>query len=157
MDKPFNEMFSSACDSLRELCSYAKEKGVTVLLQNVSHCISGMTPNSGAVAEILEHTGCDELGLSINTCAVFAGHETLENYFNRFGTRIKAIQLSDNDNEDEQLVLGDGKQDIALHLDTLEKYCFEGPITLEVTTEEDTDDPDGNYTRALEELWSLWN
>ena len=42
MDKPHEEMLSYACECLRELCGYAGEKGVTILLQNVSSCISGM-------------------------------------------------------------------------------------------------------------------
>ena len=156
MDKPHEEMLSYACECLRELCGYAGEKGVTILLQNVSSCISGMTPNSNAVAEILERVGDERLALSVNTCAVVAGGETLEDYFRRFGSRIRAVQLSDSDDEDEQFILGDGTQDIAAHLAAMEKYDFTGPITLEITMEEYADAPDESYEKTLQVLQQLW-
>lgn len=156
MDKPRGEMLDNACGCLRELCRYAGERGVTILLQNVSACISGMTPDSGAVAEMLDRVGDERLALSVNTCAVTAGGETLEDYFRRFGRRIRAVQLSDSDDEDEQFILGDGTQDIAAHLAAMEKYDFDGPITLEVTMEEYAGAPDESYEKALHFLRRLW-
>lgn len=156
MDQPHGEMLDYACDCLRQLCAYAGERGVTLLLQNVSSCISGMTPNSDAVAEMLRRVGDERLALSVNTCAVVAGGETLEDYFRRFGRRIRAVQLSDSDDGDEQFILGDGTQDIAAHLAAMEKYAFDGPITLEITMEEYADAPDESYEASLRVLRQLW-
>lgn len=149
MDYPREEARKYCCESLYELERIAGKCGVSLLLQNVSHCISGLTPNSAAVADIIEEVGGKNLGLSVNTCAVCAGGETLKDYFMRFGEKIKMVQISDSDDEDEQLVLGEGDQDIRKHIDTLTEYEYAGPVALEITMEEYADGAEGFYAESI--------
>ena len=76
----------------------------------------------------------------------------LNDYFNRFGEKIKAVQISDSDEEDEQLVLGEGNQDIRQHIDTLAAYAYEGPVVLENTMEEYADGAEEFYAKSIEVL-----
>lgn len=152
MDYPMEEAKKYCCESLSELERTAAKCGVSLLLQNVSHCISGLTPNSAAVLEILNEVGGKNLGLSVNTCAVCAGGETLNDYFERFGEKIKMVQISDSDEEDEQLVLGEGDQNIRQHMNTLSKYAYEGPVALEITMEEYADGAEEFYAESVRVL-----
>lgn len=152
MDYPMEEARKYCCESLHELERIAEKCRVSLLLQNVSHCISGLTPDSAAVAGIINEVGGKNLGLSVNTCAVCAGGETLNDYFVRFGERIKMVQISDSDDEDEQLVLGEGNQEIRRHIDTLSKQKYEGPIALEITMEEYADGAEEFYAESIRVL-----
>ncbi len=152
MDYPKEEAIKYCCESLCELERIAEKCGVSLLLQNVSHCISGLTPSSDAVADIIGEVGGKNLGISVNTSAVYAGGEMLNDYFNRFGEKIKAVQISDSDEEDEQLVLGEGNQDIRQHIDTLAAYAYEGPVVLEITMEEYADGAEEFYAKSIEVL-----
>lgn len=150
MDRPPEEARKYCCESLDLLCRTAEQCGVTLLLQNVSPCISGLTKDSRDIEYILEQTGHDSLALSVNTCAVCAGGETLEDYFRKFGDRILNVQISDSDEEDEQLVLGDGDQDLRAHVDTLKKYRYTGPVALEITMEEYAYEAEKYYARSMD-------
>ena len=150
MDRPLAEARKYCCESLDKLSRTAEQCGVTLLLQNVSPCISGLTKNSGDVQDILDQTGRDNIALSVNTCAVCAGGETLEDYFRKFGSRIWNVQISDSDDEDEQLVLGEGEQNLQAHVDTLKKYGYTGPVALEITMEEYAYEAEKYYAKSLE-------
>ncbi|MCI8561493.1 MAG: sugar phosphate isomerase/epimerase [Dorea sp.] len=152
MDYPNAEAKKYCCESLYELEKTAARCGASLLLQNVSRCISGLTPDSAAVGEIIDEVGGKNLGISVNTCAVCAGGETLDNYFERFGEKIKAVQISDSDDEDEQLVLGEGNQDIRQHIDVLDKWGYEGPVALEITMEEYADGAEKFYAESIRVL-----
>lgn len=71
-----------------------------------------------------EKTEVENLGLSINTSAVAAANETLDDYFELFGSQIQMVQLSDSDDEDEQMVLGEGLQDISGHLKSMKSIIM---------------------------------
>ncbi|MDD6435668.1 MAG: sugar phosphate isomerase/epimerase [Clostridiales bacterium] len=155
MDHTFSETRRYACDSIAELAETAKSNGVTLLIQNVSNCISNLTPNRWMLKELIDRVSSDNLGLSVNTSAAAAAKETLDDYFELFGNRIKLIQLSDSDEDDEQLVLGEGNQDIRSHVKTMEKYHFDGPISLEIVAEEYAYKPEENYLRSLRALRTI--
>lgn len=157
MDRPIEEARKYSCDSLYKLEKTAGKCGVTLLLQNVSHCISGLTPDCKAVEDIVNTVGGKNLGVSVNTCAVCAGNETLEDYFRCFGERIKMVQISDSDDEDEQLVLGEGNQYFAAHIDTLHRWNYEGPVALEITMEEYADGAEEYYAQSIKVLKDILN
>lgn len=156
MDLPYEDSFNLAVDSFRQILAHAKEKGVTVLLQNVSENISGMTPDIEHVKGMLEAIGDDELKLSVDVCAVTAGGNTLDEYFEEFGDRIQFVQLSDSDEEDEHFGLGEGDDDISGYLRAMEKYGYEGDISLHLTMEEYADDPEPVYKESLAALEQIW-
>lgn len=149
MDRPLEEARKYCCDSLYKLEKTAEKCGVKILLQNVSHCISGLTPNCKAVAEIVNTVGGKNLGVSVNTCAVCAGKETLKDYFDCFGEKIGMVQVADSDDEDEQLVLGEGNQDLKAHVDTLTACKYDGPLALEIIMEEYADDAEKYYAESI--------
>ena len=157
MDYPIEESKKYCCESLYELEKVAKECGVRILLQNVSRCISGLTPNCKAVSEIVNTVGGTNLGVSVNTCAVCAGKETLEDYFKCFGEKIQMVQIADGDAEDEQLVLGEGEQDLSVHIGTLKKRDYKGPIALEITMEEYADGAEKYYAQSLNTFQNILN
>lgn len=155
MDRPLEEAKKYSCDSLYKLEKTAEKCGVTILLQNVSHCISGLTPDCKAVADIVNTVGGNHLGVSVNTCAVCAGNETLKDYFECFGEKIRMIQISDSDEEDEQLVLGEGNQNLKAHVNTLLEYKYAAPVALEITMEEYADGAEEYYAESIKVFKSI--
>lgn len=155
MDQEYTKTQKYAGDSIARLSETAEKYGVTLLIQNVSRCVSNLTPNAAALKEILDMSGNNRLGVSINTCAVTAGKETLEDYFDLFGDKIQMVQLSDSDEEDEQMVIGEGTQDFRSSARTLEKYSYSGPVALEIIGEEYAYGAEKYYRRSLEALKSF--
>ena len=155
MDHFFSETQKYACDSIAELAEIAKKYDVTLLIQNVSKCISNLTPNRWMLKEMLKKTEVENLGLSINTSAVAAANETLDDYFELFGSQIQMVQLSDSDDEDEQMVLGEGLQDISGHLKSMKKHHYEGVVSLEIIAEEYAYQPEKVYRKSLDVLQSF--
>lgn len=155
MDHESSEARKYACDSIVRLSETAEKSGVTLLIQNVSRCVSNLTPNSGALKELLDAAGKENLGVSVNTCAVAAGKETLGDYFDLFGDKIQMVQLSDSDEEDEQMVIGEGTQDFRRHAGTLNTYHYSGPVALEIIEEEYAYGAEKYYKKSLEALKSV--
>ena len=67
------------------------------------------------------------------------------------------VQIADSDAEDEQLVLGEGEQDISMHIGTLKKRDYKGPIALEITMEEYADGAEKYYAQSLNTFQNILN
>ena len=133
---PHSQAWNYACESIDKLRKTAKACGVTLLLEAVSPFISDLMPDSSTVKRMMDELGQDGLGCCVNSSAASLAGETLEDYFEKFGDKIGMVQLSDNVEDNDQLVLGEGGQDLSLHLQTLKKYQYAGPVSLEIIMEE---------------------
>lgn len=150
MNYPHSQAWKNSRESITKLCEIAAQHGVTILLEGVSNFISDLMMDSTTVKRMMEEVGADNLGVCVNSSAAYAAGETLEDYFKLFGSKIKMVQLSDSIGDNEQLPWGEGNQDMQVHLDTLRKYNYDGPIALEIIEEEQAGHPDDSYGRSVE-------
>ncbi len=152
VNAPHSQAWNYACESVDQLRRTAGKYGVTLLLEAVSPFISDLMPDSATVKRMMDEIGPDGLGCCVNSSAASLAGETLEDYFEKFGDKIGMVQLSDNVEDNDQLVLGEGGQDLNLHLQTLEKYKYAGPIALEIIMEEYAYEAEHYYAESIRYL-----
>ncbi len=150
INHPPSAAWNLARKSIRELCDYAKDYGVTILLLGVSAFISDIMTNSAAVKRMLEEADRENLACCVNSSAAALAGETLEDYFEILGDKIKLIQLSDSVADNDQLVWGEGDQDFELHFKTMEKYGYEGTVVMELLMEEYAEGAEEHYRKCLD-------
>lgn len=150
INHPPSAAWNLARKSIRELCDYAKDYSVTILLLGVSDFISDIMTNSAAVKRMLEEADRENLACCVNSSAAALAGETLEDYFGALGDKIKLVQLSDSVTDNDQLVWGEGNQDFGIHFETLEKYGYSGSVVLELLMEEYAEGAEGHYRKCLD-------
>lgn len=155
MDEDYEESLKLLIKQLKDICAYAKEYGVDILLENVSDSVSGMIPNMNAVKRIIDGVDADNLKLAVNTSAVYLYGEDIQTWFDTFKDKISHIELSDASCEDEQFELGTGEVDIKHILDVLKKENYQGTISLHLTMEEYAEEPIEPYKNSIDYLKKL--
>ena len=141
VDHPHSQGWKNARESVKTLCSIAKEHGVTLLMNPVSAFVSDLMMDSKTVKRMLDEVGADNLGVSVNTSILGYVGETLEDYFELFGDKIQMVQLADAVEDCDQLAWGEGNVDLKAQIAVLEKYNYQGPVTMELLMEEYAEDP----------------
>ncbi len=147
---PHSLAWKYARKSLEELAALAAKKKVTLLLEPVSPFISDLMTDAATAKRMMDQVGADNIGVCANSSAIYAAKQTLADYFELFGDKIGMVQLSDSCADNEQMVWGEGDQDIKPHVATLEKVGYAGPITIELLDEELADHPDTAYATSLD-------
>lgn len=139
----------AAFSSLDEIRSFARQRGVEVLLEN--------TPNDLSSAARLE----DFLGqthLNLGYCFdIGHAHMTygIEDQFERMQTRIRSTHIHDNDGEEDQhLFPGKGSIDWAQAMRLLQSLPEGCPLLLELREPEQMERPVEEAKRAADELLS---
>lgn len=141
VDHPHSQGWKNARESVKTLCAIAKEHGVTLLMNPVSAFVSDLMMDSKTVKRMLDEVGADNLGVSVNTSILGYVGETLEDYFELFGDKIQMVQLADAVEDCDQLAWGEGNVDLKAQIAVLEKYNYQGPVTMELLMEEYAEDP----------------
>ncbi len=150
INHPRSEAWKYSRDSIHQLSKLAKKNDVTILLESVSGFVSDLMTDSKTVKRMIDEIGADNIGCCVNSSAAFAAGETLEDYFRLFGSKIGMVQLSDSTADNEQLVWGDGEQNLDVHINTLREYGYAGAVALELFMEELADGAEENYAACIE-------
>lgn len=154
MDHPHSEGWKYARESVRTLCDIAKEKGVTLLMTPVSGFVSDLMTDCATAERMLKEVGAENLGICVNSSIVGYVGDTLEKYFETFGDKIGLVQLADAVEDCDQLAWGEGEVNLAEQIAALEKYNYEGPVTMELLMEEYAEDPHSVHAKSLEYMKS---
>ena len=99
---------------------------------------------------MLDEVGADNLMVCANTSIPGYVGETLETYFEVFGNRIGLVQMADAVEDCDQLAWGEGNVNLKEQMDILEKFGYEGPVTMELLMEEYAEDPHKIHADSLE-------
>ena len=103
-----------------------------------------------AAKRMLDEVGADNLMVCANTSIPGYVGETLETYFEVFGNRIGLVQMADAVEDCDQLAWGEGNVNLKEQMDILEKFGYEGPVTMELLMEEYAEDPHKIHADSLE-------
>lgn len=150
VDHPHSQGWMYARESVKELCGIAADNGVTLLMTPVSSFVSDLMTDTKMVRRMLDEVGADNLMVCANTSIPGYVGETLETYFEVFGSRIGLVQMADAAEDCDQLAWGEGKLNLKEQIDILEKFGYEGPVTMELLMEEYAEDPHRIHAASLE-------
>lgn len=149
VDHPHSQGWMYARESVKKLCETAEKYNVTLLMTPVSSFVSDLMTDAKTAGRMLEEVGSDRLKICVNSSICGYVGESLETYFELFGDRIGLVQLADAVEDCDQLAWGDGELNLKEQLDILEKYHYDGPVTMELLMEEYAEDPHNVHERSL--------
>jgi len=155
VNHPHSQGWMLARESIKKLCAVAKEEGVTILIAPVSKFVSDLMPDCATAKRMFDEVGSDNLGVCVNTSIHGYVGDTLEAYFETFGDKIGLVQLADAVEDCDQLAWGDGNLDLKAQLDILEKYNYQGPVTMELLMEEYAEKPHEVHKASLDYMKSI--
>lgn len=150
VDHPHSQGWMYARESVKELCKIAADNGVTLLMTPVSSFVSDLMTDTKTARRMLDEVGADNLLVCANTSIPGYVGETLETYFEVFGNRIGLVQMADAVEDCDQLAWGEGNVNLKEQMDILEKFGYEGPVTMELLMEEYAEDPHKIHADSLE-------
>lgn len=127
-DKEKEPAFRMLVRSLQELCGYAAEKKVTVLLEPLQIIESNLINDRFDAQRILQEVGSDALKIVVDTTHMSLRGERLQEYFELLPGEIGHIHL----NESDQVPWGEGHLDLGNFLTVLAEYEYDGFCTLEI-------------------------
>ncbi len=117
-----------AIDTLRQMCAYAKEKGIKLVFEATNHLEMGKYVNTVANHKrLIEKTGCDNLGIQIDW--FHAGFEELNPYEAIIDAQPLLWHLHLRDTN--SLIPGMGNTDWKAVIRALKKTNYEGYCTIE--------------------------
>lgn len=127
-DLPKEESWIYLISSLKEICLYAEEKNVPLLIEQLQPYESNLITSFADMKQIIHDVKSKILYICVDVVAMEVAKESLETWFDEFNNLIKLIHLSDS----HHFILGDGHYNINSYLSVLKKNNYAGYITLEI-------------------------
>ena len=135
---------------LRELSAYAHARGVTLVLESIWSKSSQVAPTIAQIANIKDAVNSDSLKLTLDLGAMSDAGETVEDWFNAFGSDIAHCHFVDG-TPTGHMPWGHGNLDMRGILASFKKAGYKGGFSLECVHPMSFQDPAGYLaeTKAL--------
>ena len=140
--EPRETAWQRAVESLREIAAYADHRGIRCLLEPLQRVETNILLNARDLYRMLEEIGADNMDVVLDTVAMAAAGDTIEDYFRLFGARIAHVQLVDG-TPAGHLAWGDGSLPLGHYVGELATHGYAGKVTFE---------PFGNGAYALDPI-----
>ena len=151
LDEPREHAWQRAVDSLRVLCRRAAELGVTLVIEQLQPYESNLLTTCDDMACMLDQVGSDALQCCVDVVAMAVVGDRLETFLQRLGKRVQHIHFADG-NPSGHYVCGDGNLPMQEYLQVLERYDYQGYLTLEINDSIYWDDPHQSIERTARYL-----
>lgn len=127
-DRPREAAWERARESLRRLADFAGGAGKYLALEAIQIVESNLVNNREDLVRMLEEVDSPVLGAVVDTTHMAKNGESLDEYLETLGDRVRRIHL----NETDQLPWGEGKAPLQVYLNHLNQAGYQGPITVEI-------------------------
>jgi protein FrlC len=142
LDRPYEESFALAADSLSRLAEYAGGFRVKLALEHLTPQSSNLLTGLDAVRRMLGQTNSPWLGMALDVGQMSVFGETVGAYFAAMGDRVLGVHMMDG-TPSFHLAFGDGILPVRDYYEELTRQGYDGVITLEIN--------DGRYAREPHE------
>lgn len=149
-DEDEEAAYARSIEALREINAYAERLGVKMVMEQLQRYESNLCYNRATLKRLIDAVGSPNLTACIDCVAAAAGGESLDTYFDAFGT-VNHLHLADGCPEGH-LVPGEGSNDINGYLAALVRHRYTGTITMEINNQLYFDDPDAATRKTVEWL-----
>jgi len=129
-DEPAEDAWERSVDSVEKLLKKAEQEGVYIVYEILQRSESNLVTDLSSLKRMMDSFDSSYLTCCVDTVPMSCAGETLEDYFGEFGTKVQHIHLNDG-TPAGHLAWGDGTQNLAEHLRTLEKRKYKGYLTFE--------------------------
>ncbi len=127
-DESVAEAWERSRDSLGQLAVYARQAQKQLALEAIQIVESNLVGDKDTLLKMVSEVNNPALGAVVDTTHMEKNGETLDDYFDLLGDKIKRVHL----NESNQLPWGAGNSPIQVYLSQLNKHEYQGPITIEI-------------------------
>ena len=151
LDEPREHAWQRAVDSLRVLSQHAAGLGITLVIEQLQPYESNLLSTCDDMVRMLDEVSSDALQCCVDVVAMAVVGDRLEAFFERLGKRVQHIHFADG-NPSGHYVWGDGNLPMQEYLQVLEKYDYQGFLTLEINDSIYWDDPHRSIERTAQYL-----
>lgn len=150
-----DEAYMRSVSMMKKICAYAEKQKVYLALEALQPQESILVTNCETIKNYIKMVGSEYLKVCIDMGAMAKANETLFDYFETFGKNIIHIHFVDG-KPTGHLAWGDGERDMKSDLEILEKYGYDGYLSLENATERYYKDPQRADLQNMEEFKKHW-
>lgn len=141
-DEPEGESWKRSREMIFRLCRVAESEGVVLALESLRLDESEIVDSLPAAVKMFGEIGHPALGAMIDTIAMGAAGETLDDWFDAFGEDVLHMHFVDGDPY-VHAIWGDGNYPLGKMLETLGKRGYRGYLVQEIADERYFADPAG--------------
>lgn len=122
-------------DNLRELCEFAEEIGIDLLLEPLTPYESNVVCNANDVLRALSLVPSPRLYSMVDICAPFVQGEPVMSYFDKLGDKLRHLHIVDSDGaSDSHYIPGEGKMPLRELMRDIIDRGYDGYCTIELVT-----------------------
>ncbi|MEU5864949.1 TIM barrel protein [Nonomuraea sp. NPDC047529] len=130
-DEPVAGAWRRSADAIGEICAYAGTLGVSCVLEALQRVESNLVNDAPTLARMIDEVGAPNLGAVLDTVAMAAAGEGVDDYFDALGDRVRHVHLVDG-SPTGHLAWGDGELPLAAYLAALGRRGYRGAMTFEL-------------------------
>ncbi|MBG0832665.1 TIM barrel protein [Planomonospora sp. ID67723] len=130
-DEPVEAAWRRSADAIGEIAAYAGTLGVTCVVEALQRGESNLVNDSRTLARMIDEVGAAGLGAVLDTVAMAVAGESVDDYFDALGDRVRHVHLIDG-RPAGHLAWGDGELPLADYLAALERRGYRGCMTFEL-------------------------
>lgn len=135
------EAWKRSVEMMRKLSYYAEKQGVGLVVEALQPNESPLVNSIADLQKYISEVGSSNLNINLDLGAMARQGETIQDYFDAFGSRIKHCHFVDGA-PSGHLAWGDGQRDVVNDLKVLSSNNYQGYLSFEFAQEKYFIDPD---------------
>ena len=130
-DEPTDAAWRRSVDAIGEIAAYADTLGLECVLEPLQRVESNLVNDAATLARMLDEIDAPNLGAALDTVAMAVAGDTVDDYFDALGDRIRHVHLVDG-TPAGHLAWGDGDLPLGEILAALARRGYDGFATFEL-------------------------
>lgn len=152
-DESREDAWNRSIDSMGELLKKAETEGVKLAYEILLPSESNLVTDLKSLTEMMVNFDSPNMVCCVDTVPMAFAKESLSEYFDALGSKIKHIHLNDG-RPTGHMAWGDGTQDLTAHLNSLTENNYEGFVTFETCDDSYIFEPHKAFEKNLQTISS---
>jgi protein FrlC len=148
LDEPREDAWRRSAAMLHRIGSYAERRGMLVAVEALQASESNLARTTTDLARLLEEASSPALKVCLDTGAMWAAGQTIDDYFDAFGADVVHVHFVDCA-DTTHVAWGDGQRDMASDLARFRERGYEGYLSVETVDPRYLGDPAAADARAM--------
>lgn len=129
--EPMQAGWDRAVDSLGEIVGYANDLGIETLLEPLRRLETNLVTTAADAHRMIREIGFGSLGVALDTVTMAYAEETVDDYFDALGDRVRHVHLIDG-TPSGHLAWGDGDLALEEMLEAFGRRGYTGAMNVEL-------------------------
>lgn len=142
------EAWKRSVDGIRQVVDYAASQGIRCVIECLQRSESNLVHNLAALDRFVSEVDHGNLTVALDTPAMAAAGDTIEDYVRVFGSRLTHVHLVDG-TPSGHLAWGDGSLPLTHYLQVLNQADYTGMMSFEIFGAQYASDPGAAHERSL--------